>query len=245
MKQIKNNQNFCDKTGRGVNICIIDSGVNVDCLSVNHVDIISKRVINNKDGPKVIDGSEKSYLKHGSEVINIVRSIAPESKIISVQIFYNNLKANLSYLVEAMRWACNQKIDIINLSLGTKQVEDVEYLEYYCNKAFKKNMVVISSAPNRNDNRLYFPSSFETVLSIGYTKTVNRHYYYKGNQNEEFLIDGSKEIKKSIASSIQLYCTSYAAARMTGIIAQIKEKYPEYGPKKKLKEFLIETSISI
>jgi len=226
-------------TGKEIKVCIIDSGIDKKLLAGETKNILTLKVQDGPKGLKILNCDEEPLKLHGTNIANIVRSYAPKCHITSIQIFHDKLSANLTHVIEALSYVFSEEFDIVNLSLVTHDKEDIEYLEYYCKQLFKKNNVLISAIPNKNSNMLSYPSSFHTVFAIGHKKGRDKFtFHYIGKNNVDFLMDGSNINIFAKEVNLKVGYTSYSAARMTGIVALIKEKFPHYGPQE-IKDILI------
>lgn len=110
---------FAGRTGRGVRVAVIDSGVQVDHP---HIDAahIGPGIAILPDG-SIVDGAEAAVdrLGHGTAVTAALQEKAPGAQCLPIRIFHDALRTRSSILLTAIRWAVEQGADIVNLSLGT------------------------------------------------------------------------------------------------------------------------------
>src|SRR5258706_7083658 len=100
-------------TGRGVRIAVIDSGVHADHPHVNGV----------AGGISFVGGDYVDRIGHGICVTAAIKEKAPDAEIYAVKVFDRRLEAPFKVLVAALNWAADQKVHLINLSLGVNQPE--------------------------------------------------------------------------------------------------------------------------
>ena len=138
---------------------------------------------------------------------------------------------------ESIIYAANHGFDVINCSWGapnswSKYGQDV--VQY---ATITKNCLVVAAAGNDNSNNLWYPASFDWVLSVGGI-----------NQNKEKWVQNSSEgstyndYVDVMAPSVDIYRlqngggsilqqgmgTSFSAPMVSGIAGLIKSKYPSF-----------------
>src|SRR5438105_1514971 len=101
-------------TGKGLKIAVIDSGVN---LRHPHIVGRTRRVVFTPDG------HGEDLLGHGTAVMAAIQEKAPEAEYWAVKIFSRTLRSRNTRLTAAFEWAIANRMDIINLSLGTPNLE--------------------------------------------------------------------------------------------------------------------------
>lgn len=102
------------RTGRGVVIAIVDSGIHA---AHPHVQGIAGGIAFDDQGRLSSDLTDR--LGHGTAVAAAIREKAPSATLLSVKVFGEKLATSGRALVEAIRWAASQQTALINLSLGT------------------------------------------------------------------------------------------------------------------------------
>lgn len=164
-------------SGIDVNIALIDSGI--DAFHPLLIESINKKGSNSfsKDSDPLIDN-----LGHGTEVTGIIKQISPWSTFTPYKIVDHG-NANSLDIIAAIKKAIDNKVDIINLSLGTyknlKDNSDLEIIKLYkevITHASDKGILIVSSLGNKNfnldyqlknKNLVHLPSLFENVISVG------------------------------------------------------------------------------
>lgn len=99
-------------------IAVIDSGVHA---AHPHINGVAGGIAILPDGSEVADYVDR--LGHGTAVTAVIREKAPEAEVYAVKIFHEALATNIGALVGAIDWAVRNRMDIINLSLGTDNPE--------------------------------------------------------------------------------------------------------------------------
>jgi subtilisin family serine protease len=174
---------------------------------------------------------------HGTHVAGIVKSIHPEVKILTLK--YYNPKAsgqdNLNSTIEALRYAVNQNVDIINYSGGGPEpaLEELRILKL----AEKKGILVVAAAGNEESNidkraNAYYPASYglKNIITVtAYNQSLqllNSSNY--GKETVDISAPGYR-IKSSLPNGRAGYLTgtSQATAFVTGVAALMMSQYPE------------------
>lgn len=106
-----------------------------------------------------------------------------------INIFNNNSeKTNINNLIIALKWCLENKIDVINLSIGTTTLSDVSKLYSCISKLLKENIIII--AANSNSNKMTFPASFDNIISVKATSNkLGEGYCYNDGRIDKVNIE--------------------------------------------------------
>jgi subtilisin family serine protease len=184
---------------------------------------------------------------HGTHVSGIIRSIDPEVKILALK-YYNPAASgmdNLNSTVEALRYAVDHNVDIINYSGGGPEpaAEELKILK----EAERKGILVVAAAGNEESNidekaKAYFPASYGlkniiTVTAHDEDLRILPSSNY-GKQSVDIFAPGYR-IKSSLQNGRVGYLTgtSQATAFVSGVAALIKSEYPQFSTEK-IKEII-------
>jgi subtilisin len=112
---------YGDGSGRGVRVAVIDSGVESGHRLVG--DVVGGAVLtldaSADDGVHVVEGPHGDLYGHGTACAGIIRSLAPEVELLSVQVLGSNLKGSARTFARGLEWCIDRGVDIVNLSLST------------------------------------------------------------------------------------------------------------------------------
>ena len=155
--------------GHGVKIAVLDTGIDLD-----HLDL---RVAGNVTFvPETENGDDDNG--HGTMVAGIIAAldngegivgIAPEAEIYSVKVLNRNRVGTASAIIKGIEWAIANKMQIINMSLGTTNGLP-EALVQALEKAHRAGIVLVSGAGNSGDQgNIYSPARYEQVIAVGAT----------------------------------------------------------------------------
>jgi subtilisin len=225
---------FGGSTGKGVRVAVIDSGVEFDhpaldgCVQAGIVveyDAEAENCvrIESEDRPCDLAG-------HGTACAGIIHSIAPLAEIYSVRVLGSNMLGRAIQFAAGLDWAIEHGMQVVNLSLSTSKEEYFGLFHDLADQAYFKNMNVVSAVNNLPEPS--YPSLYSSVISVaahfGHDPFT---YYYNPTPPVEF---GAPGIDVEVAWNNKQYVTStgnsFAAPHITGIVALIRAKHPEFTP---------------
>ena len=149
-----------------IKVAIIDSGVDFS----SDIDVaVRKNFIPGEEEVSILyeDGSG-----HGTSVAGIIAAkdngegitgVNENVELYSAKVLDANNSAPLSRVIEAINWAIEQDVDIINMSFGTDTYSAV--LENAVNRAKAKGILLIASAGNGGN--VEYPAAYEAVMAVG------------------------------------------------------------------------------
>ena len=210
---------FPQLTGRGVRIAIIDSGVHPDHP---HIDAAGLRdgVAITSDGA-VSEGAEATVdrLGHGTAVTAAIQEKAPDALCLPVRVFHDSLRTSAAALISAIDWSIAQKVDIINLSLGTVNIAHRPAFEAAADRALAAGIAIVA-AREANDVPC-LPGSLPQALSVGLDWDCARDGYRVDDREGDivFTASGHPRPIPGVPQRRNLYGISFAVANMTGFAA--------------------------
>jgi len=188
--------------GSGINVSIVDTGVNS-----SHPDLLGK-IVAWKD---LVNGLEYPYDDngHGTHVAGIVAGdetgVAPGANLICVKVFDSDGSAELSTVIEGFQWSAENGADVISFSGGTlpytvvggsSVVYDVkehtfEVYPYVNEPAFKPASISVVVQPSNIEVSLVAPNGSLVQWSecVDGSELVCRYY------GDEPLTDGSWKLR--------------------------------------------------
>jgi len=152
-------RSLAPRTGRGVRIAVVDSGVHADHP---HVGGISGGVGIGPLGD--LRDEHLDRLGHGTAVAAAIREKAPECELLAVRVFDRTLATTGQALVAAIDWSALQGVQIINLSLGTSNQEHAPALAGAVAKAATHGAIVVSAAPQ--EDAAWLPGGLPGVVAV-------------------------------------------------------------------------------
>lgn len=214
-------------TGRGTRVCILDSGVEPGHPGVGPVQA-SYGVRERPDGSREVVPAEPGDLSgHGTACASIVRSVAPDCEIHSVQVLSHGMAGSGEALLAGLRWAVAQGFDVINLSISTTRHRFVDTLRTLADEAYFHRSLLVASAHNMPVES--FPWRFSSVISVGSHSTGDPgQFFYNPSPPVEFFAHGvNVEVAWPGGGTRRCTGNSFATPRIAGYCALILSKHPE------------------
>ena len=179
--------------GEGIKVAIIDTG-----CDISHPDL-KDRIIdvrNFTDDDKGAINNVADYVTHGTATASVIASsgkiigVAPKCNLLILKAL-TRTGGKISWVTEAIKYATQQNVDIINMSLGCPQ-PNAEMYEAI-KRAIAKDICVVCACGNNGDNNpntneLNYPASFNECVSVGsvrYSKGTSR---FSASNNEVDLV---------------------------------------------------------
>jgi Subtilase family len=214
--EIDSRMPFPGAAGRGLRIAVIDSGVNA---SHPHIIARTKAVL---PGSESAESSTDDMLGHGTAVMAAIQEKAPEAEYYAVKLFSSSLRTTTPRLIAAIEWAIRNGMDIVNLSLGTPNIEHRPAFEILLGRAAAAGVVLV--AAGHADDRPVLPGMLPGVVSAGVDWELPRHHYRIGGLGEpSFCASGFPRPLPGRPVNRNLYGISFASANLTGIVARALE----------------------
>lgn len=154
---------------------------------------------------------------HGSKVYEIIEKyLGEEDEIFSIKILDEHLRGHSLCLIKAIEKATEEKCNVINISLGTLNVEYIVELENVIKKAMSQGIKVV--AANNNDGHCSYPANLREVYGV-----------FTGNSENTFDCENNNFYIKNeqIFNSEILIGNSYIAPHISGLILNILRKNDE------------------
>ena len=147
------------QTGRGVRIAVIDSGVHPNHP---HVGNIEGGMAFDEGGVEHTDLLDR--LGHGTAVAAAIHEKAPDAALIPVKVFDRRLTTTGLALAAGIRWAIGQKVDVVNLSLGTTNDEHLRMLSDVVADARQSGILIVAAAPTTD--HIWLPGALPGVIAV-------------------------------------------------------------------------------
>lgn len=207
---------FAGRTGRGVRVAVIDSGVHPDHP---HIDagLIGPGVTIMPDGGIADDILDR--LGHGTAVTAAIQEKAPGATCLPVRVFRDALKASAAALVAAIRWSIAAEADIVNLSLGTTNLAHEAVFARVAAEAAEAGVLLVA-ARDANGTPCY-PGTLPEVVGVALDWDVPRERYRVevADGRTVFPASGYPRPIPGVPLQRNLYGISFAVAQMSGFAA--------------------------
>jgi hypothetical protein len=209
---------FPGATGRGLKIAVIDSGVN---LRHAHICASTRGVVVGTDSQ---DNSSDDPVGHGTAVTAAIQEKAPDAEYFAVKLFDASLRATSDRLITAIEWTIANRMDIVNLSLGTPNFDYRDQLQSLVQHAASAGTVLVSARCSGQHPVL--PGVLEGVIAVDVDWDLSRDRYRvsEANGRPYFLASGYPRPLPGIPPARNLNGISFAVANMTGFVARACER---------------------
>lgn len=211
------------RSGRGVTVAVIDSGVHVEHP---HIAGVVRGVAIESDGE--IHTDYRDRLGHGTAVTAAILDKAPDVQIQMVKVFGRKLSTSTGVLVKAIDWAVERGARLINLSLGTVNSQSDLILWASVERAAEQGALIVS--PLEYEGQDWLPGSLEGVAAVSLDWECPRDQIrvaFNSDGEGGFLASGYPRPIPGVAPDSNLKGVSFAAANVTGILACLLEDRPE------------------
>jgi subtilisin family serine protease len=217
-------------SGRGVRVCVVDSGVERDHPGVGPVQE-SYAVIGSTDGePAVVRVDDGDSCGHGTACAGVIRSLAPECELYSVRVLGERYSATGDAFIAGLRWAVGQGFDVVSLSLSTTRPKFAQALHSIADQAYFGGTVVVAAAHNSPVES--YPWRFASVISVGshavrdpglvlYNPTPPVKFFAHGTNVDVAWLDGTRT---------QITGNSFAAPHVAGYCTLALSKHAGLTP---------------
>jgi subtilisin family serine protease len=217
-------------TGRGVRVCIVDSGIEFDHPKVGPVDSAHVAAVG-EDGEVSIDPDETGDVSgHGTACAGIVRALAPDCALHSIRVLGPEATGSGKALLAGLEWAVEQGFDVINMSLSTRKRQFADVLREFADRAYFQRSLLVCSAHNLAVES--FPWRFASVMSVGSHDRQGLHDFdYNARPPVEFFGRGiDVEVAWTGGGTTVVSGNSFATPQMAGIATQVLAKHPGLTP---------------
>lgn len=171
-----------ERSGRGVSIALIDSGVDASHPAlaralVDHVAVVPRVATPALPGGFVVEAAPSGDVSgHGTACAGILHRMVPEARIVSVRALGPDGRCSRDALAAALRYAVSERFPVVNLSLGIdvprgaplRPTDHKSILELYeiADAAYTAGVVLVASGPNIASLRTY-PGRFKSLIGVG------------------------------------------------------------------------------
>jgi hypothetical protein len=187
--------------GLPVKIAIIDSGIHSGHPHVGEIAGAVEITLAGESNDTI------DRLGHGTAVAGAIREKVPDAELYAVKVFDRRLTANIDVILRALAWCRDHRMDLVNLSLGTKNPAHRESFL----RVLGNDLLVVSAAN-------VLPGSLPEVIGVLPDPDCPRDAfrYHAG----VFHASPYPRPIPGVPVNRNLHGTSFAVANMTGLIAR-------------------------
>lgn len=210
-------------------IAIIDDGISEKFYSIE--DLSNNLQISPELHIHVRVSYDPFLPSHGTTCAAIIKKYAHDAVLSSVKILNDNSHMGMkAQLITAINWCVENKINIVNLSLGTIDFKDFIEIETAIKNAYENGAIIIAACNNRNI--FTCPASLKNVIGVrcdtsGKLKEGEYIYNPISPDGIEITACGShKLLKYNGESKITSNCNSFATPFITALAYNIIKNNP-------------------
>ncbi len=160
-------------TGAGVNVSVLDTGIDYNHPDLNDNYAGGKDFVNDDDDP--IDdyghGTHCCGIVGAEENTEGVIGTAPEINIFAVKVLDEFGGGYPSDIAAGIDWAVNNGMDVISMSLGASQSSSI--IKTACDNAYAAGLVIVASAGNEYGGDVSYPAKYSSVIAVSATDSAD------------------------------------------------------------------------
>ena len=220
-------------TGAGITIAVVDSGI-----ELSHPDLLGLQLAHDvavtTDGMmvQVGPGDGRDVFGHGTAIASILRREAPEASLGSFRVLNEKLGGRTATIREGVRQAIDLGYRILNCSFGCRgEAQFVMQYKEWIDEAYLNGIHVVAACNNFDFSVPEWPGYFPTVITVNMARTSGSDLFYGRGHLVEFAAAGEKlEVAWMGGARKTVTGSSYAAPRVTAILARLLSVYPDLPP---------------
>lgn len=227
-----------------VTVAVIDSGVDLTHPDLMRNLVQGTNLVNENSPPQDLDG-------HGTHVAGLIGArtnnslgvISPSrgTSIMPIKVTANG-KGKLSSVVDGIKFAIENKADVINLSLGAYNHSHA--LKTVVSEAKSKGILMVGAAGNDNESAVIYPAAYPEVLSVAAleTGTANKATYSNYGSLVDLSVPGTDIYSTFLNGSYSYDSGTSMAAPIATSSAVLIKKYAPFLTNDQIIKLLKETS---
>ncbi len=222
---------FGDADGAGIEVAIIDSGVDVEHPALGGRPIRRLRVEFDGDDTSIVeDAAATDLVGHGTACAGIVAAIAPAAELISIRVLGSDNRGKGRAVAAAIDWAIDHRVAVVNLSLSSRSEAMFAAFHELADRAYFANTLLVCAANNVPGPS--YPSLFAAVLSVAAHDVPDPDvWFYNPAPPVEF---GAYGVDVDVAwrdgGRIRATGNSFAAPHLAGQAARLRSRHPGASP---------------
>ena len=222
-------------SGDGVNVVVIDTGINYSHDAIGNY-VAGKDFVNNDDDPMDDHGhgTHVSGTISGDKTNSEIIGVAYDVNLYGVKVLSASGSGSYSNVINGIKWAADNGMDVANLSLGGGSSTSL------CNAvtaAYDSGVLIVASAGNSGNHKgkgtnTGYPASCSDAIAVAATtSTDSRASFSSTGPAVEISAPGSGVYSSVLGGNYATWSgTSMAAPHVSGVAALIKDANPTLTP---------------
>jgi subtilisin family serine protease len=218
-------------TGRGIRIAVVDSGV---AASHPHVGAVGSGCALVGEDP----GDVADRLGHGTAVFAAIRDQVPDAELLPVRVLDRQLATSARILAQAIDWAVQAGVHIVNLSFGTTNAAHLPLFEASLAMAEMRGVAVISAYASGEAH--WLPGSMHGAVGVTAEPEMPRSAIAVVEHSAGRCIAASPYPRPIPGVPVErnLSGVSFAVANATGVIARALQAGAPAAPRDALLDWI-------
>ena len=226
-------QSLRSADGAGVRVLVLDSGVETihpDLAAGPPIRTYRVEAEGETDRRRIVEDDQGDVYGHGTAVASIVRHFAPAATIDSVKVIGRPV-GSTHFVIAALHWGIDQGYDVINCSFTSQDAQHLARYKAAVDRAYCRNVQIVSACNNQEYWRVEFPGSFPTVISTSYADLPGLSLRRRPGELVEFVARGQNvRVAWKGASHRVISGSSFAAPHLTALVARLRQLEPAWNP---------------
>jgi subtilisin family serine protease len=225
--------------GGGVVVAVLDTGVDAthpvlaERIATGGYDFVNGTTDVSDAGNGLDDdgdGDVDELVGHGTFLAGLVAAVAPEATILPIKVLDGDGTSNAFHVAQGIFHAVDQGADVINLSLGT--TESNEMLELALEYAAQQGVVVVAATGNLGVDEPLYPADDQHTIAVVATDADDVRAPFSNYGEHVALSAPGVEVSSTVpgAEYGQWSGTSMATAIVSGAAALLRAVDPEATP---------------
>jgi len=216
-------RNLAGATGHGIRIAVIDSGRDATWNDPRILPGIG--FSDSENGFAFLRSQDdRDRIGHGTACTDIILGMAPRVEILPLRVFGSRLETSPEVIVAALDQAIEERVSIVNLSLGSLLDRALRPLYRACERARSEGLLVVS-AIHLGEGWSY-PAVFENTVGVAAGRFASIFdYEYSSGEGAECRAQGERRVRWQ-GKRRRLFGSSFAAPHISALIALFLECFP-------------------
>lgn len=172
---------------------------------------------------------ESSSQSHGTTCAAIIQKYAPDAELGSIQVLQDDSgRGYPKQLITALHWCAERQIPLIQMSIGSRLLWDVEPIRTAVQEVLESGTVIVAALANTN--RFSVPACMEGVIGVRTSSIMEGDQYapIEGGLFEVAFAASSRHELTDYAGETHItsICNSFAAPLITAKVYDLLKKEP-------------------
>jgi subtilisin family serine protease len=227
-----------DRSGAGVRVALVDSGVDASHPWLARAVIEHLRVDgSDAQGHAVVADEGGDQSGHGTACAGIIHRMVPAAQITSLRALGSDGRGSRGALIAALHHCIKERFDVVNLSLGIdiprhaplRASDHRPILRLYelADAAYTLGVVLVASGPNVAQFRTY-PGRFKALIGVGLGRFAEHDALATERcADHEIVAPGREVLAPALGGGERRWTgTSFACPFVTGHVARLRSARP-------------------